>query len=65
MSRSRLPAACLALLLTGAAVPALAQTFQSTPIIADATQAPLALPRAQPAIPVPQDTPYPGVIQYR
>ena len=65
MSRSRLPAACLALLLTGDAVPALAQTFQSTPIIADATQAPLALPRAQPAIPVPQDTPYPGVIQYR
>ena len=65
MSRSRLPAACLALLLTGAAVPALAHSFQSTPIIADATQAPLALPRAQPAIPVPQDTPYPGVIQYR
>ncbi|WP_312688223.1 M61 family metallopeptidase, partial [Brevundimonas nasdae] len=65
MSRSRLPAACLALLLTGAAVPALAHNFQSTPIIADATQAPLALPRAQPAIPVPQDTPYPGVIQYR
>lgn len=65
MSRSRLPAACLALLLTGAAVPALAQNFQSTPIIADATQAPLALPRAQPAIPAPQDTPYPGVIQYR
>ncbi len=64
MSRSRLPAACLALLLTGAAVPALAHSFQSTPIIADATQAPLALPRAQPAIPVPQDTPYPGVIQY-
>ncbi|GAA0205039.1 putative metalloprotease with PDZ domain [Brevundimonas nasdae] len=65
MSRSRLPAACLALLLTGAAVPALAHSFQSTPIIADATQAPLALPRAQPAIPVPQDRPYPGVIQYR
>ena len=65
MSRSRLPAACLALLLTGAAVPALAHSFQSTPIIADATQAPLALPRAQPAIPVPQDMPYPGVIQYR
>ena len=65
MSRSRLPAACLALLLTGAAVPALAHSLQSTPIIADATQAPLALPRAQPAIPVPQDTPYPGVIQYR
>ncbi|QYC10936.1 M61 family metallopeptidase [Brevundimonas nasdae] len=65
MSRSRLPAACLALLLTGAAVPALAHSFQSTPIIADAAQAPLALPRAQPAIPVPQDTPYPGVIQYR
>lgn len=65
MSRSRLPAACLALLLTGTAVPALAHSFQSTPIIADATQAPLALPRTQPAIPVPQDTPYPGVIQYR
>ncbi|WP_292228636.1 peptidase M61 [Brevundimonas sp.] len=65
MSRSRLPAACLALLLTGAAVPALAHSFQSTPIIADATQASLALPRAQPAIPVPLDTPYPGVIQYR
>nr|WP_314434845.1 peptidase M61 [uncultured Brevundimonas sp.] len=65
MSRSRLPAACLALLLTGAAVPALAHSFQSTPIIADAVQAPLALPRAQPAIPVPQDRPYPGVIQHR
>jgi len=65
MSRSRLPAACLAILLTGTAVPAVAQTFQSTPIITDPTQAPLALPRAQPAIPAPRDIPYPGVIQYQ
>ncbi|WP_312598386.1 peptidase M61 [Brevundimonas sp.] len=66
MPRTRLTAACLAVLMTtAAAAPVVAQTFRSTPVITDATQAPLALPRAQPAIPAPQDKPYPGVIQYR
>ena len=65
MPRTRLTAACLAVLMTAAASPVLAQSFQSTPVVTDATQAPLALPRAQPAIPAPQDKPYPGVIQYR
>lgn len=51
MPRTRLTAACLAVLMTAAASPVLAQSFQSTPIVTDATQAPLALPRAQPAIP--------------
>lgn len=64
MSRTRLlAAACLAALM--AAAPALAQDFQSTPVVVDPTQAALALPRAQPSIPAPADTPYPGVIQYR
>ncbi|MBJ7512478.1 peptidase M61, partial [Brevundimonas sp.] len=44
---------------------ALAQTFPSTPVVTDPAQAALALPRAQPSIPAPADTPYPGVIQYR
>ena len=65
MTRTRLTAACLAVLMCGAAAPALAQDFPSTPVITDARQAALALPRAQPAIPAPVDTPYPGVIQYR
>ena len=65
MPRTRLTAACLAVLMTTAAAPAIAQTFQSTPVVTDASQAPLALPRAQPTIPAPQDKPYPGVIQYR
>ena len=65
MPRKRLTAACFAVLMTGVAAPALAQSFQSTPVITDATQAPLALPRAQPAIPTPEDKPYPGVIHYR
>ena len=65
MPRTRLTAACLAVLMTAAASPVLAQNFQSTPVVTDASQAPLALPRAQPAIPAPQDKPYPGVIQYR
>ncbi|WAC58959.1 M61 family metallopeptidase [Brevundimonas sp. SL130] len=65
MSRTRLTAAaCLAALMTAAA-PALAQDFQSTPVVTDASRAALALPRPQPAIPAPADTPYPGVIQYR
>ena len=64
MPRTRLTVACLAVLMA-AAVPAAAQTFRSTPVVTDASQAPLALPRAQPAIPAPQDRPYPGVIQYR
>jgi predicted metalloprotease with PDZ domain len=64
MSRTRLTAAaCLAALM--AAAPALAQDFQSTPVVTDPIQAALALPRSQPAIPAPADTPYPGVIQYR
>ena len=62
MPRTRLTAACL-VLLTAAAAPAMAQT--STPVVVDARDAALALPRAQPAIPTPQDRPYPGVIQYR
>jgi predicted metalloprotease with PDZ domain len=60
MSRLRLPAACLALLMTGTALPALAQTA----VVTDATQAPLALPRAQPTIPAPTQAAYPGVIRY-
>ncbi|WP_299175567.1 peptidase M61 [uncultured Brevundimonas sp.] len=62
MPRTRLTAACLVLLIT-AATPAMAQT--STPVVVDARDAALALPRAQPAIPAPQDRPYPGVIRYR
>ncbi|MBD3835497.1 peptidase M61 [Brevundimonas sp.] len=65
MSRTRLTAACLAALLCGAAAPVLAQDFRSTPVVTDPSQAALALPRPQPAIPAPQDRPYPGVIQYR
>lgn len=65
MSRTRLTAACLAALLCGAAAPVLAQDFRSTPVVTDPRQAALALPRPQPAIPAPQDRPYPGVIQYR
>ncbi|QTC92434.1 M61 family metallopeptidase [Brevundimonas goettingensis] len=64
---SRLLLSACAAALTLAAAPALSQTFPTTgtPIIADASQAPLALPRAQPAIPAPVDTPYPGVIRYK
>ncbi|MFN6981607.1 MAG: M61 family metallopeptidase [Brevundimonas sp.] len=65
MPRTRLTAACLAVLMTAAAAPALAQTFPSTPVVTDPAQASLALPRTQPPIPAPADTPYPGVIQYR
>ena len=64
MPRTRLPAAALALLLTTAASPALAQSA-GTPWVTDAREAAVALPRAQPAIPAPEDKPYPGVIQYR
>lgn len=64
MPRTRLTAAaCLAAFM--AAAPALAQELQSTPVVTDPTQAALALPRSQPSIPAPADTPYPGVIQYR
>ena len=56
-------AACLAALMTAA--PALAQDFPSTPVVVEARDAALALPRPQPAIPAPADRPYPGVIQYR
>ncbi len=65
MTRSRLTAACLAMLMTGVAAPALAQSFTSSPVVVDPAQAALALPRPQPAIPAPADTPYPGVIRYR
>src|SRR3989344_6918180 len=47
------------------AAPAVAQAFQPPPVAVDPTQAALALPRSQPSIPAPADTPYPGVIQYR
>ena len=60
MSRSRLTAACLSLLLTSVAAPALAQTA----VLTDARQAPLALPRDQPTIPAPTRAAYPGVIRY-
>ena len=65
MSRLLL-SACAAALLSAA--PALAQQSfpqTGTPIVADATQAALALPGPQAAIPAPQDKPYPGVIRYR
>ena len=65
MSRTRQTAACLAALICGAASPVLAQDFRSTPVVTDPSQAALALPRPQPAIPAPADRPYPGVIQYR
>ncbi len=39
MPRTRLTAACLALLMSGVALPALAQSFQSTPVVVDAAQA--------------------------
>ncbi|MDP1618826.1 M61 family metallopeptidase [Phenylobacterium sp.] len=53
--------AALALLLTSAALPALAQTSQAqTPL-----PAPTSLPRPLPAIPAPQDRDYPGVIGIR
>jgi predicted metalloprotease with PDZ domain len=60
MSRLRVPAACLAVLMTGVAAPALAQTA----VVTEASQAPLALPRTQPAIPAPTQAAYPGVIRY-
>ena len=65
MTSSRLTAACFALLMTGVAAPALAQSFTSSPVVVDPAQAALALPRPQPAIPAPADTPYPGVIRYQ
>ncbi|KAK0351313.1 hypothetical protein LTR94_025423, partial [Friedmanniomyces endolithicus] len=65
MSPARLPALCLAIAVTGAAAPVSSQTFQSTPIVTEASQAQLALPRSQPTIPTPQDRPYPGVIRYQ
>ena len=64
MSHTRLPATVLALALASTALPALAQS-PGTPWVTDAREAALALPRAQPIIPAPQDRPYPGVIQYR
>ena len=64
MFDTRLPAAALALVLTTTALPALAQT-PGTPWVTDAREAALALPRTQPAIPAPQDRPYPGVIRYQ
>ena len=60
MSRLRVPAAYLAVLMTGVAAPALAQTA----VVTEASQAPLALPRTQPAIPAPTQAAYPGVIRY-
>ncbi len=64
MSPTRLTATVLTLLLAGTALPALAQ-IPGTPWVTDAREAALALPRAQPVIPAPEDKPYPGVIQYR
>lgn len=60
MLLDRLPAALIVTLMAGAALPALAQTA----VVTEATQAPLALPRAQPVIPAPTQAAYPGVIRY-
>ncbi|MGV9007623.1 MAG: M61 family metallopeptidase [Brevundimonas sp.] len=64
MFQIRLPVAVLALMLAATALPVMAQNT-GTPWVTDAREAALALPRAQPAIPAPQDRPYPGVIRYR
>lgn len=64
MSRIRLPVAALALLLTSVALPAMAQA-PGTPVLTQAGDAALALPRAQPAIPAPTRATYPGTIQYQ
>ena len=58
MTRTRLTAACLALLMTSVCGPALAQQQPNT---ADVI-APAALPRAVPPIPTPTSAAYPGVI---
>ena len=58
MTRTRLTAACLALLMTSVCGPALAQQQPNT---ADVI-APAALPRAVPPIPAPTSAAYPGVI---
>jgi predicted metalloprotease with PDZ domain len=55
--------AALALLLSSAALPALAQVPASQ--AATPLPAPTSLPRAQPPIPAPQDRDYPGVIDIR
>lgn len=60
MKRPLLSASLFVLALAVSA-PALAQT----PIITDASQAPLALPRPQPTIPAPTQAVYPGVIRYQ
>ncbi len=64
MSRIRLPAAALSLLLTSVALPALSQV-PGTPILTQPGDAALALPRAQPTIPAPTQATYPGTIQYQ
>ncbi len=64
MSRIRLPAAALALLLTSVALPALSQTT-GTPVLTQPGDAALALPRAQPTVPAPTQATYPGTIQYQ
>lgn len=64
MSRARL-SVCLAALLATTALPALAQQAPGTPILTEPAQAPLALPRAQPAIPAPTQATFPGTIQYQ
>ena len=65
MKRSALRPACLALLLSTTALSAQAQTtpdpFALKPT---ASEAPLALPRAQPPIPAPTNATYPGIIRY-
>ena len=56
--------AALALLLTSAALPAMAQTVAPSQAAAP-LPAPTSLPRALPPIPAPQDRDYPGVIGIR
>src|SRR5690606_37271486 len=57
---SMLKSALLAVLLTTAAMPAIAQSQAQTPL-----PVPTSLPHALPPIPAPQDRDYPGVIDLR
>jgi predicted metalloprotease with PDZ domain len=60
LSKPSLLFASLSVLSLALASPA----FSQTPVLTDATQAPLALARPQPSIPSPVQTTYPGVIRY-
>jgi len=60
-----LVATCLAVLMAAAGAAQASNAQAQTAVITDPAQAPLALPRAQPPIPVPQDRAYPGVIDYQ